>query len=122
MGTSALLLLIQILNSTSRVEKEYYCVSLLLSLCINGGVKVISMLQNSPSLMAFLYSLLRDDNSRANKKASSLISILHQFYSPHSIGRLQWRRKAGFVLIFLGGGVTRFHNFRRTTTCAHILL
>ncbi|KAJ4960909.1 hypothetical protein NE237_020819 [Protea cynaroides] len=88
MGTSALPQLIRILNSTtSRVEKEY-CVSLLLSLCTNGGAEVIPMLQNSPSLMASLYSLLTEGNSRASKKASSLISILHGFHSPNSTGLL----------------------------------
>ncbi|XP_042501200.1 U-box domain-containing protein 19-like [Macadamia integrifolia] len=88
LGTSALPHLIRILNSsTSRVEKEY-CVSLLLSLCNNGGAEAMSILQSTPSLMASLYSLLTDGTSRASKKASSLISILHEFHSSSSTGLL----------------------------------
>ncbi|XP_043724583.1 U-box domain-containing protein 19 [Telopea speciosissima] len=88
LGTSALPQLLRILNSsTSRVEKEY-CVSLLLSLCSNGGAQVISILQNTPSLMASLYSLLTDGTSRASKKASSLITILHEFHNSSSTGLL----------------------------------
>lgn len=65
-------------SSTSRIGKEY-CVSLLLALCTNGGKDVVAILVNNPSLMGYLYSLLTDGTSRAIKKASALIRILHEY-------------------------------------------
>ncbi|KAJ4974452.1 hypothetical protein NE237_007626 [Protea cynaroides] len=86
-GTSALPLLVGILNSSISWAAKEHCVSLLLSLC-NGGSKVVSLLQSNPSLMASLYAVLTDGTSRASKKASSLISILHEFHSLRSTGLL----------------------------------
>lgn len=82
----ALDMIMKILDScTSRAGKEY-CVSLLLALCINGGANVVALLVKSPSLMGSLYSLLSQGSSRASKKASALIRILHEFYERHSSG------------------------------------
>lgn len=80
----ALQLLVGILNtSTSRTGKEY-CVSLLLALCVNGGLDVVARLVNSPSLMGSLYSQLSEGTSRASKKASAIIRILHEFFEKGS--------------------------------------
>ncbi|XP_061359621.1 U-box domain-containing protein 19-like [Gastrolobium bilobum] len=83
----ALHVAVEILNSsTSRVGKEH-CVSLLLSLSINGGVDVVAQLVKNPSLMGSLYSQISEGTSRASKKASALIRVLHDFYE---------RRPSGF--------------------------
>ncbi|KAF9624598.1 hypothetical protein IFM89_012020 [Coptis chinensis] len=83
---SALAVLIEILHSsTSRTAKEY-CVSILLSLCINGGLEVVSLLHKNSSLMASLYSLLMEGSSRASKKSSTILSILHEFNNRNSSG------------------------------------
>lgn len=69
----------EVLSSlNSRAAKEY-CVSLLLSLCINDGADVVPLLAKNQSLIVALYSLLTDGTPRARKKASSLIRILHTF-------------------------------------------
>ncbi|KAI9125086.1 hypothetical protein K1719_003702 [Acacia pycnantha] len=83
----------EILNSssTSRVGKEQ-CVALLLSLAANGGENVIALLVKSPSLMGSLYSLLSEGTSRASKKASALIRVLHDFCE---------RRHSGFKVSVL---------------------
>ncbi|XP_010271953.1 PREDICTED: U-box domain-containing protein 19-like [Nelumbo nucifera] len=82
--TSALPLLVGILrSSTSRAAQEY-CVSLLLPLCINGGAEVAAILQKTPSLMESLYTLITEGTSRASKKASALLSVLHEFHGPSS--------------------------------------
>ncbi|GLU21599.1 hypothetical protein SLE2022_377300 [Rubroshorea leprosula] len=65
-------------TSTSREAKEH-CVSLLLALCINGGLDTVGRLLKSPSLMGPLYSQLSDGTSRARKKAGALIRVLHEF-------------------------------------------
>ncbi|EEF36983.1 Spotted leaf protein, putative [Ricinus communis] len=70
-------------SSTSRAGKEQ-CVCLLLALCINGGTDVVAILVKSPSLMGSLYSQLSEGTSRASKKASALIRILHEFYERSS--------------------------------------
>ncbi|KAL7110298.1 hypothetical protein ACP275_05G016000 [Erythranthe tilingii] len=64
--------------SKSRAAGEY-CVSLLLSLCVNGGADVVRLLVRNSPLMAALYSLLADGSTRSSKKAGSLIGILHAF-------------------------------------------
>ncbi|KAL4574094.1 hypothetical protein LXL04_020917 [Taraxacum kok-saghyz] len=64
--------------TTSRAAKEY-CVTLLLAMCTNGGGDVVHVLVSNPALMGPLYSLLTEGGSRATKKASSLIRILHEF-------------------------------------------
>uniref|UniRef100_A0A5B7BX72 RING-type E3 ubiquitin transferase n=1 Tax=Davidia involucrata TaxID=16924 RepID=A0A5B7BX72_DAVIN len=84
--TGALNLIMGVLgSSTSRAGNEY-CVSLLLALCINGGADVVPLLVKNPSLMGPLYSLLSEGTSRASKKASSLIRILHEFHEKSSSG------------------------------------
>ncbi|PRQ41168.1 putative aminoacyltransferase, E1 ubiquitin-activating enzyme [Rosa chinensis] len=78
--------IVGILNSsTSRAAKEF-CVSLLLALCANGGHNVVALLVKSPSLMACLYSQLSEGTSRASKRASSLIKVLHEFHETRSSG------------------------------------
>lgn len=72
-------------SSTSRAAKEY-CVSILLSLCNNGGAQVVGILANDPSLMALLYSTITDGTSLAGKKSRSLIKILHKFRETSSSG------------------------------------
>ncbi|CAK8537024.1 unnamed protein product [Lathyrus sativus] len=66
-------------STTSRLGKEH-CVSLLLSLSMNGGENVVAHLVKSSSLMESLYSQLSEGTSKASKKASSLIRVLHDFY------------------------------------------
>lgn len=80
----ALNLIIGTLNSSSSRAGKEFCVSLLLALCINGGAVVVSVLVKNPSLMVSLYSLLNEGTSRASKKASALIRILHEFYEKSS--------------------------------------
>lgn len=65
-------------TSNSRSAREY-CVSLLLSMCIHGDTDVVSVLANNTTLIGSLYSELAVGTSRASKKASSLIRILHNF-------------------------------------------
>lgn len=64
--------------SSSRAAKEY-CVSILLSLSINGGAEVVAVLAKDSALMPALYSLLTEGTSHASKKARSLMKILHNF-------------------------------------------
>ncbi|XWS63645.1 hypothetical protein CRYUN_Cryun06bG0118800 [Craigia yunnanensis] len=79
----ALQLLVGILDTcTSRTGKEY-CVSLLLALCVNGGLDVVARLVKSP-LMGSLYSQLSEGTSRSSKKANAIIRILHEFYEKSS--------------------------------------
>nr|DAD34620.1 TPA_asm: hypothetical protein HUJ06_005260 [Nelumbo nucifera] len=80
--TSALPLFVGILrSSTSRAAKEH-CVSLLLSLCINGGAEVIAILQKTASLMPSLYSLLTEGTSRATSTRVKIVGAL--FFVPFS--------------------------------------
>ncbi|XP_009588207.1 U-box domain-containing protein 18-like [Nicotiana tomentosiformis] len=75
----ALPIIIDVLNScNSRTAKEH-CVSLLLALCINGGADAVPVLVKNSSLMGPLYSLLAEGTSKASKKASTLIRMLHQY-------------------------------------------
>ncbi|KAB1207916.1 U-box domain-containing protein 19 [Morella rubra] len=76
----ALHLMMEVLDSSaiSRAGKEY-CLSVLLALCINAGADVVALLVKSSSLMESLYSLLSEGTSRASKKASALIRVLHNF-------------------------------------------
>lgn len=77
--SSALPLVLSLLQSTtSRAGKEY-SVSILQSLCLNCGVDVISVLAKDPSLMPALYSLMTDGTTPASKKARSIMKILHKF-------------------------------------------
>ncbi|CAN4124228.1 unnamed protein product [Withania somnifera] len=82
----ALPIIVSVLNScNSRAAKEY-CVSLLLALCINCGADAIPVLVKNSSLMGTLYSLLTEGNSKAGKKASTLIRILHEYNEKTSSG------------------------------------
>ncbi|OAY69169.1 U-box domain-containing protein 19 [Ananas comosus] len=70
--------LVEVLNSlTSRSGKEH-CVSLLLALCVNGGDKVVSLLEKMPALMSSLYSLVTEGSPQAGKKARSLLNHIHR--------------------------------------------
>lgn len=89
-GALNLNLIVAILNSdscTSKAGKEY-CVSLLLALCLNGGADAIALLVKSPSLMESLYSLLSEGTSRASRKVSTLIRVLHDFYESRPSGSM----------------------------------
>ncbi|KAI3833473.1 hypothetical protein MKX03_027217 [Papaver bracteatum] len=56
-----------------------YCVSVLLSLCINGEKEVVAVLLKPTSLMCSLFNLITQGTSRACKKSNSLLKILHEF-------------------------------------------
>lgn len=76
----ALPVIVEIFSSAiSRAGKEF-CVSLLLALCVNGGDDVVPVLVESHSLMGPLYALLTEGTSRASKKATSLIRLLHEYH------------------------------------------
>ncbi|KAK6261162.1 hypothetical protein QUC31_006978 [Theobroma cacao] len=82
--TSSLPLIARILrSSTSQAGKEH-CVSILLSLCSNGGDEAIAALAKDPSVMSSLYSVVTDGTSQASKKSRSLIKILHKFHETSS--------------------------------------
>ncbi|XP_052173873.1 U-box domain-containing protein 19 [Diospyros lotus] len=72
--------IVKILNSTNSRAGREYCVSLLLALCINGGDEVVRVLVKNPCLMPLLYALVTEGTTRASKKASSLIRLLHEFH------------------------------------------
>ncbi|KAM3754228.1 hypothetical protein ACB098_03G150200 [Castanea mollissima] len=89
-GALNLNLIVEILHSdscTSKAGKEY-CVSLLLALCLNGGADAVALLAKSPSLMESLYSVLSEGTSRASRKASTLIRVLHDFYESRPSGSM----------------------------------
>lgn len=69
----------------SQTGKEY-CVSILLSVCVNVGSEVIGVLAKDHLLMASLYSLLTEGTSPARNKARSLIKILHEFHEKSGYG------------------------------------
>ncbi|KAK8526470.1 hypothetical protein V6N13_017500 [Hibiscus sabdariffa] len=89
-GTVAILrrgglrLLVEILNTSTAEATKEHCVSMLLALCVNGGLDVVARLVKNPSLMRSLYSQLSEGTSRASKKAGAIIKILHQFYESNS--------------------------------------
>ncbi|KAM0982475.1 hypothetical protein FF1_015428 [Malus domestica] len=72
-------LIIRILQTSTSQRAKKYCVSTLLSLCINGGAEVVAVLATEPSLMPRLFSLLTDGTSHSINEASSLIKFLHNF-------------------------------------------
>ncbi|XWS37462.1 hypothetical protein CRYUN_Cryun19dG0045000 [Craigia yunnanensis] len=85
--TSSLPVITRILQrSTSQTGKEH-CVSILLSLCTNGGDETIAVLAKDPSVISSLYSLKTDGTTHARKKARSLIKILHKFHETSSSGQ-----------------------------------
>ncbi|CAN0924025.1 U-box domain-containing protein 19 [Linum grandiflorum] len=72
---------VQILATTTPSATNEHCVCLLLALCINGGEEdAVAHLVQSPSLMGSLYSQLSEGTSRARKKSSALIRVLHEFH------------------------------------------
>ncbi|KAL5987558.1 hypothetical protein ACLOJK_035306 [Asimina triloba] len=79
---SAIPLLVGYLHSSSSRTGNEYCVSTLLSLAINGGSEVGTVLQSMPSLIGILYSVLTGGSSRASKKARILLSLLHGGHHP----------------------------------------
>ncbi|KAI3868607.1 hypothetical protein MKX03_013117 [Papaver bracteatum] len=87
-------------SSISAPAKEY-CVSILLSLCINGGKEVVAVLRKPTSLTCSLYNLLTQGTSRACKKSNSLLKILHEFNdsgsSSNRSGRPEFREDHHFV-------------------------
>ncbi|KAJ4712306.1 RING-type E3 ubiquitin transferase [Melia azedarach] len=84
--TSALPVIMGLLQSLSSRAGKEYCASILLSLCSNGGEEVLAILAKESSLMTSLYSLTTDGTSHARKKARSLIKILHKFLETSSSG------------------------------------
>nr|XP_008389629.3 U-box domain-containing protein 19 [Malus domestica] len=76
--------IVGILNSSIPRAGKEFCVSLLLALCVNGSGDVVALLAKSTSLMGTLYSQLSEGTSRASKKASSLIRVLHEFHERSS--------------------------------------
>ncbi|WOL19872.1 hypothetical protein Cni_G28674 [Canna indica] len=77
LNCSAIPHLVEFLRSTSSRSGRENCVSALLSLCINGGEKVVSLLEKMPVLMPSLYSLVTDGSPQAGKKARSLLNHIH---------------------------------------------
>jgi hypothetical protein len=77
---------ISILQSSTSCGRKEFCVSILLSLCMNCGVDAISKLAKNPSVMPLLYSVTTDGSSQSSKKARSLIRILHKFQETSSSG------------------------------------
>ncbi|KAD2393773.1 hypothetical protein E3N88_40750 [Mikania micrantha] len=71
--------IVDVVCSTPSKASREYGVTLLLAMCTNGGVNVVRVLVSNASLMGPLYSMLAEGGSRATKKASSLIKILHEF-------------------------------------------
>ncbi|CAN6676102.1 unnamed protein product [Malus baccata var. baccata] len=80
--------IVGILNSSIPRAGKEFCVSLLLALCVNGSGDVVALLVKSPSLMGPLYSQLSEGTSRASKKASALIRLLHEFHERRSSGSM----------------------------------
>ncbi|KAF7838345.1 U-box domain-containing protein 19-like [Senna tora] len=77
---SALGLISRLLQCTTRHEGREHCVSILLSLCVNGGEEVVGALAKEGSVMPSLYSILAEEKCHAG-----LISYLAIFISPISI-------------------------------------
>lgn len=76
LGTPVLPLIIRFLRSSASKTGKEYSVSILLSICSNGGRDLIEVLARDSSVTASLYSLLTDGTSHASKKARSLLKIL----------------------------------------------
>ncbi|KAI9086388.1 hypothetical protein K1719_031472 [Acacia pycnantha] len=77
---SAVPLISGILKSTASKTGKEQCVSILLSLCVNGGEEVIGVMAKDASIMGSLYLIPTDGTSRGAKKARFLMKILHEFY------------------------------------------
>ncbi|CAL9136322.1 unnamed protein product [Musa textilis] len=74
-------------SSTSRSGREN-CVSALLSLCNNGGMKVVSLLEQMPVLMPSLYSLVTEGSPQAGKKARSLLNHIHHLHDQEDLAMM----------------------------------
>ncbi|XVE57114.1 hypothetical protein DITRI_Ditri04bG0065600 [Diplodiscus trichospermus] len=85
--TSSLHLITRILQSSTSQPGKEHCVSILVSLCTNGGDDAIAVLAKDPSIMSSLYSLVTEGTTHASKKARSLIKILHKFHETSSSGQ-----------------------------------
>ncbi|KAJ9677703.1 hypothetical protein PVL29_022592 [Vitis rotundifolia] len=83
---SGLPLITRILQSSPSRSGKEYCVSILLSLCINGSIEVTADLAKDPTLMTSLYSLVTEGTSHGSKKACSLLKIIHKFLETDSSG------------------------------------
>ncbi|XP_021733644.1 U-box domain-containing protein 19-like [Chenopodium quinoa] len=82
--TSAMALIMGLLKSSiSRAGKEY-CVSILASLCTNGGDEVVAILAKEPAIMPSLYALTTDGSSHGSRKARMLINMLQKFQESSS--------------------------------------
>ncbi|KAJ6760671.1 hypothetical protein OIU79_025501 [Salix purpurea] len=86
--TSALSTIPRILRSSASTAAREYSVTVLLSLCKNGGSEAISILAKDHSLMSSLYLLLTDGSSYGSSKARGLIKLLHKFHEASSSGRI----------------------------------
>ncbi|KAH8486984.1 hypothetical protein H0E87_025824 [Populus deltoides] len=86
--TSALSTIPRILQSSPSRHAREYCVTVLLSLCKNGGAEAIAILAKDHSLMSSLYSLLTDGTPHGSSKARALIKTLHKFHETSSSGRI----------------------------------
>lgn len=84
-GTNAMLRcsvvphVVEVLRSTPSRSGRESCVSILLSMCNNGGSKVVSLLEKMPSLMPSLYTLVTEGSPQGGKKARSLLNHIHSF-------------------------------------------
>lgn len=76
---SCLPLIIGLFQTITTGAGKEYCVSILLSLCMNGGADVVSRLATDSSLMPSLYSVMTQGTNHACKKARLLIKILHRY-------------------------------------------
>ncbi|KAJ6676707.1 U BOX DOMAIN-CONTAINING [Salix viminalis] len=86
--TSALSTIPRILRSSASRAAREYSVTVLLSLCKNGGSEAISILAKDHSLMSSLYLLLTDGSSSGSSKARALMKLLHKFHETSSSGRI----------------------------------
>lgn len=85
-AAGALSVVMEILRDSTSTTRTDYCVTLLLSLSINGGREAMCGLAKSSSLMESLYCSISEGTSRTSKKAGTLIRILHEFYERSSYG------------------------------------
>ncbi|KNA12059.1 hypothetical protein SOVF_129330 [Spinacia oleracea] len=81
--TSAFPLIIGLLKSSISKSGKEYCVSILASLCMNGGAEVVAVLAKEPAIMPSLYSVT-EGSSHGSRKARMLISMLQKFQESSS--------------------------------------
>uniref|UniRef100_A0A6N2LIM9 U-box domain-containing protein n=1 Tax=Salix viminalis TaxID=40686 RepID=A0A6N2LIM9_SALVM len=72
---------------SSHPDCQEYSVTVLLSLCKNGGQKRFDLAKDH-SLMSSLYLLLTDGSSYGSSKARALMKLLHKFHETSSSGRI----------------------------------